>query len=140
MNIGGVGVMAGGSRVSPRFDFTDRSEFERDPVGRMLWEGDAGCDRDEGFGGGSEETEVGGGGGGPKKNGPFGDGTLGLMGEVAIGTNWGSTGGFFTAVNRAARKRRGPAGFGMIITSGTGEDEPVLYVVMIDCTVSFRCL
>ena len=96
-------------------------------------------DRDEGFGGGSEETEVGGGGGGPKKNGPFGDGTLGLMGEVAIGTNWGSTGGFFTAVNKAARKRRGPAGFGMIITSGIGEGEPT-YVVMIDCTVSFRCL
>src|SRR5258707_13699571 len=40
------------------------------------------------------------------------------MGDVAMGEKKGSTIGFIVAVCSAVRTRRGPAGFGMTITSG----------------------
>ena len=46
-------------------------------------------------------------------------GAAGLAGDVAIGKKNGSTFGFVTAVCNAVKKRRGPAGLGMIMTSGT---------------------
>ena len=99
--------------------------------------GETGSDTPCGFGAISGIVFVG--GDGIPKNPPFGALAPGLIGEVAIGENWGSTGGFVTAVNRAAKKRLGPAGLGMIMTSGMGIFVPA-YVVMIACTVSFKCL
>lgn len=43
---------------------------------------------------------------------------LGVIGEVAMGTKNESTIGFLVAVYSAVRTRRGPAGFGITITSG----------------------
>lgn len=43
----------------------------------------------------------------------------GLTGEVAMGLNMGSTVGLVTAVCRAVKNRRGPAGLGTTITSGS---------------------
>ncbi len=43
---------------------------------------------------------------------------LGLRGEVAMGAKKGSTMGLVTAVCRAVRIRRGPAGLGTTMTSG----------------------
>jgi hypothetical protein len=45
-------------------------------------------------------------------------GVDGPIGDVAIGKKNESTGGFVTAVCNAVKKRRGPAGLGMIMTSG----------------------
>ena len=42
----------------------------------------------------------------------------GLMGDVAVGTKNGSTIGLVAAVCSAVKKRRGPAGLGMTMTSG----------------------
>jgi len=42
----------------------------------------------------------------------------GLSGDVAIGEKKGSTMGFVTAVWSAVRNLRGPAGLGIIMTSG----------------------
>jgi len=65
--------------------------------------------------------------------------TFGLIGDVAIGVNCESTVGLVTAVYNAVKKRRGPAGFGMIMTSGIGMEVPT-NVLMMELTVSLRCL
>ena len=56
----------------------------------------------------------------------------GLMGEVAVGMKNGSTTGRVTAVCSAVRNRRGPAGFGMTITSGIRTEEPPAVGARID--------
>lgn len=51
---------------------------------------------------------------------------LGVIGEVAIGIKNESTIGFFVAVYSAVRTRRGPAGLGMTMTSGTCAENEVV--------------
>lgn len=63
---------------------------------------------------------------------------LGLTGDVAMGAKKGSTTGFVTAVWRAVRIRRGPAGFGTTMTSGNLVQE--LPGTIIDCTASLTSL
>jgi hypothetical protein len=47
-----------------------------------------------------------------------------VIGDVAIGIKKGSTTGFVTAVCNAVKNRRGPAGLGMIMTSGMADVAP----------------
>ena len=134
---GGIGLGTGRSKPSRVDDLEDLSEFDLEPVGREGLMGETGSDTPCGFGADSGTVLVG--GDGVPKNPPVGMLTPGLMGEVAIGENWGSTGGFVTAVNSAAKNRLGPAGLGIIMTSGIGMLVPA-YVATIACTVSFKCL
>jgi hypothetical protein len=73
------------------------------------------------------------------KDVPVLSGAVGLAGDVAIGEKNGSTFGFVTAVCNAVKKRRGPAGLGMIMTSGTKLEE-FAYEAMIDCMTSLSNL
>jgi hypothetical protein len=63
----------------------------------------------------------------------------GVLGEVAMGEKKGSTGGLVSAVCNAVSRRRGPAGLGMIMTSGIGVkvDE---YDATTDCITSLIIL
>ena len=63
---------------------------------------------------------------------------LGLTGEVAMGAKNGSTMGFVTAVCNAVRMRRGPAGLGTTITSGSRVH--MLPGVIMDWIASFTSL
>jgi hypothetical protein len=61
------------------------------------------------------------------------------MGDVAIGEKKGSTIGLTAAVWSAVRTRRGPAGFGMTITSGKRLVVPRLGPST-DCIIPFTSL
>lgn len=130
------GMTLVGSNPSRVDDLEDLSEFVREPAGRTGLTGETGSDAPCGFAtdSGVILEDVAG-----EKNPTFGTLAPGLIGEVAMGENCGSTVGFVTAVNNAAKNRLGPAGLGMIMTSGTGMFVPA-YVAMIPWTVSFRCL
>ena len=82
-------------------DLIDRSEFDRDPEGLV----------------GPDNEALGKG----VIRGPTGRVTPGVLGAVAIGVKEGSTIGLVMTVCRAVKKRRGPAGLGTTIISGTGE-------------------
>lgn len=103
------------------FDLVDRSEFVRVPGG-LPFAGDLGI----------ELLAL-----APRKKLP--PLIPGLAGDVAIGEKNGSTIGFFTAVCSAVKNRRGPAGLGRTITSGTGAMEPE-YEFRIDCMQSLITL
>ena len=55
----------------------------------------------------------------------------GLIGDVAVGTKKGSTTGRVTAVCNAVKKRRGPAGLGITMTSGIRQELPLVGVRMV---------
>jgi len=84
-------------------DFVDRSEFVRDGLEAVVV-GDLGL--------GVRVSGV------PKLEKDV------VMGDVAIGVKKGSTIGFVTAVCIAVKNRRGPAGLGIIITSGMADVVP----------------
>ena len=63
---------------------------------------------------------------------------LGLTGDVAMGEKKGSTMGLVTAVCRAVRMRRGPAGLGTTMTSGNRVQE--FPGIIIDWIASFTSL
>jgi len=57
------------------------------------------------------------------------DCTFGVPGEMAVGKKKGSIVGRVTAVCIAVRNRRGPTGFGIIITSGKRAVEPCVGII-----------
>jgi len=103
----------GGKWLSMIGSFGERVEFDRDPGGR-----------------GAGDFEV------PALKKELSE-CDGVKGDVAVGTKNGSTTGFVTAVYSAVRTRRGPAGLGMIMTSGM---EPGGYDARMDCITSLTGL
>jgi hypothetical protein len=63
-----------------------------------------------------------------------------VIGDVAIGAKKGSTVGFVTAVCNAVKNRRGPAGLGMIMTSGIADVVEPGREARSDCITSLTSL
>ena len=116
----GEGGMAFVAFAASLFDLVERSELLREPrgLGTAFIAGDAVCEAEPEapFVLAVELWSI-----APiAKNDPSESRSPGLTGEVAIGMKRGSTMGLVTAVCRAVKNRRGPAGLGMIMTSGKG--------------------